>query len=198
MKILLSHNKEVIKEYIPKNSKVGFIATAADLKDDKRYIEEDKKDLENMKFKLIDIDITKESKDEIKEKFSYIDAIFIAGGNCFYLLQQLKKKNVLKELIDFANKKIYIGSSAGACIACPSIDYVQKLDNKYQAPYLNNYSAMNLIDKYILPHYQSSKEYTELINETIKEYKDLDFLTIRNDQAIIVKDRKDYIIVNTN
>lgn len=198
MKILLSHNKEVIKEYIPKNSKVGFIATAADLKDDKRYIEEDKKDLENMKFKLIDIDITKESKDEIKEKFSYIDAIFIAGGNCFYLLQQLKKKNVLKELIDFANKKIYIGSSAGACIACPSIDYVQKLDNKYQAPYLNNYNAMNLIDKYILPHYQSSKEYTELINETIKEHKDLDFLTIRNDQAIIVKDRKDYIIVNTN
>lgn len=198
MKILLSHNKEIIKEYLPKNSKVGFIATAADLKDDKRYIEKDKKDLKNMKFKLIDIDITKESKDEIREKFSDIDAIFVAGGNCFYLLQQLKKKNVLKELINFANDKIYIGSSAGACIACPSIDYVQKLDNKYQAPYLNNYSAMNLIDKYILPHYQSSKEYTELINETIKEYKDLDFLTIRNNQAIIVENRSNYKIVNTN
>lgn len=198
MKILLSHNKEIIKEYLPKNSKVGFIATAADLKDDKRYIEKDKKDLKNMKFKLIDIDITKESKDEIREKFSDIDAIFVAGGNCFYLLQQLKKKNVLKELINFANDKIYIGSSAGACIACPSIDYVQKLDNKYQAPYLNNYSAMNLIDKYILPHYQSSKEYTELINETIKEYKDLDFLTIRNNQAIIAENRSNYKIVNTN
>lgn len=54
--------------------------------------------------------------------------MFVAGGNSFYLLQQLKLKNVLQELINFAKNKIYIRSSVGSCIACPSIGYVQTLD----------------------------------------------------------------------
>ncbi len=93
-------------------------------------MEKDKKDLENMNFQIIDIDITNEEKNEIQQKFNIVDAIFVAGGNCFYLLQQLKEKDVLKDLIEFANNKIYVGSSAGSCITCPSIEYAQKLDDK--------------------------------------------------------------------
>ncbi len=198
MKILLSSNMMIVKEYIKENSKVGFIPTASELDDDRWYMEESRNNLKNMNFDVIDIEISNESKEEILDKFNNIDAIFVAGGNCFYLLQQLKLKDVLQELINFANNKIYIGSSAGACIACPSINYVEKLDNKLEASLLKNYNAMNLIDGYILPHYQSKEKYTNLSNEIIEEYQNLNFITLTNEQAIIVNDRNDYQVVNTD
>lgn len=198
MKILLSSNKAIIKKYIVQRSRIGFIATASELDDDRWYMEKDKSDLINMNFYLTEIDITNETKESIVEKFNSVDAIFVAGGNCFYLLQQLKEKDVLNELIDFSNKKIYIGSSAGSCIACPSIDYAERLDDQNEAPLLKDYTAMNLIDGYILPHYNSKEKYTNLSNEIIKEYPNLKFIPLTNEQAIIVNDRSDYEVVNTN
>lgn len=198
MKILLSGNMKIVKKYLKENSRVGFIPTASELDDDRWYMEESRNNLINMNFDIIDIEISKESKKEILNKFDKIDAIFVAGGNCFYLLQQLKLKGVLQELISFANNKIYIGASAGACIACPSIDYVEKLDNKLEAPLLNDYNAMNLINVYILPHYQSEEKYTNLIHEIMEEHQDLKFITLSNEQAIIVNDKNDYEVVNTD
>ena len=99
MKILLSSNKEIIKEYIAENFTIGFIPTASELDDDRWYMEKDKEDLSKMNYNVITIEISKENKAEIIEKFNNIDAIFIAGGNSFYLLQQLKIKNVLKSKI---------------------------------------------------------------------------------------------------
>ena len=198
MKILLSSNKTIIKKYIKVESNVGFIATASELDSDRWYMEKDKKDLIEMNYNLIDIDITNESKETILDKFNKVDAIYVAGGNCFYLLQQLKVKNVLDELINFANNKIYVGASAGSCIACPSIEYVEKLDDKSLAPLLKDYNAMNLINGYILPHYKSDEKYTRLIEETIKDNGNINFITLTNEQAIIVNDINDYKIVNTN
>lgn len=96
MKILLSSNKQVIKKYLRENSKIGFIPTASELDSDRWYMEKDKNDLINMKYSITNIDITNEKKEEILKKFNSIDAIFIAGGNCFYLLQQLKQKDIIE------------------------------------------------------------------------------------------------------
>lgn len=197
MQILLSSNKEIIKEYIKQNSTIGFIPTASELDDDRWYMEKDKEDLSRMSYNVVTIDISKESKKGIIENFNNIDAIFIAGGNSFYLLQQLKIKDVLQELIDFANKKIYVGSSAGSCIACPSIDYVEKLDDKSQAPLLDNLNAMNLVDFYILPHYKSKEKYTNLADDIEKEYNNYKFVKLSNEQAIVVENINNYKIIET-
>ena len=151
----------------------------------------------NWIYNVLIIDISKESKEEILEKFNNIDAIFIAGGNSFYLLQQLKIKNVLQELINFATNKIYVGSSAGSCIACPSIDYVEKLDDKLQAPLLDNFNAMNLVDFYILPHYKSKEKYTNLADEIEKDYSNYNFIKLSNKQAIIVYNINNYKVIET-
>lgn len=68
---------------------------------------------------------------------------------------------------------------------------------KHGAPLLKDCKAMNLIDAYILPHYKSDEEYTKLCDEIMKEYNNLNFLSLTNEQAIIVNNRKDYKIVNT-
>ena len=194
MLILLSKNKEIIKNYLKPHSNIGFIATASEVEENKDYMYQDREYLAKMNYKVIDIDISKESKQDILKKFKLIDSIFIAGGNCFYLLQQLIIKDVLQELKEFANNKIYIGSSAGACIACPSIDYAQKLDDKAKAPLLNNYKAMNLVDFYILPHYNSKEKYTKLADEIEKEYMNYKFIKLSDNQAIVVDDAHNYKI----
>ena len=198
MEILLSRNKEIIREYIEEKSKIGFILTSSELDKDRWYIEKDIEDLNKMKFNIVYIDVSKESKEEIVKKFNDIDAIFVAGGNSFYLLQQLKIRDVLQELIEFSNNKIYVGSSAGACIACPSIDYLQKLDNKLQAPLLDNYNAMNLVDFYVLPHYKSKEKYTKIADKIEKNYNNYKFVKISNEQAIIVDEVNNYRVVETN
>ena len=197
MLILLSKNKAIIKEYLKPNTNIGFIATASELETNREYMYQDREDLLKMSYYIIDIDISKESKQEIIKKFNDLDVIYVAGGNSFYLLQQLIVKDVLQELKEFANNKIYIGSSAGACIACPSIEYAQKLDDKLQAKLLNTYESMNLIDFYILPHYKSKEKYTKLADEIEKEYSSYKFVKLLNNQAIIIKNVSDYKIVET-
>ncbi len=160
-------------------------------------MERDKADLIKMNFNIINIDISNESREEIINKINSVDAIFISGGNCFYLLQQLKIKNILNNIIEFANKKIYIGVSAGACIACPNIDYVQKLDDKSEAPLIDNYDAMNLVNFNILPHYKSKEKYTKLADEIEQDYPDKKFIKITNEQAIMVDENNNYKIIET-
>ena len=197
MLILLSKNKAIIKEYLKPNTNIGFIATASELETNREYMYQDREDLLKMSYYIIDIDISKESKLEIIKKFNDVDVIYVAGGNSFYLLQQIIVKDILQELKEFANNKIYIVSSAGACIACPSIEYAQKLDDKSQAKLLNTYESMNLIDFYILPHYKSKEKYTKLAEEIEKEYSSYKFVKLSNNQAIIIKKLNEYKIVET-
>ena len=197
MLILLSKNKKIIKNYLQPHLNIGFITTASELEKNRDYMYQDREDLVQMNYKVIDMDISKQSKQDILKKFKIVDSIFVAGGNSFYLLQQLINKDILQELKEFANNKIYIGSSAGACIACPSIDYAQKLDDKAQAPLLNDYKAMNLVDFYILPHYKSKEKYTKLADEIVEEYNNYRFIKLSNNQAIVVDRVGLYKIVET-
>ena len=198
MIILLSKNKAIIHQYIKPGSTIGFIPTASEPDSDRWYMEEDRNDLIQMGYKLIIIDITNEPRQTILNTLSSINVLFVAGGNSFYLLQALKDKNILHELTDFAQNKTYIGSSAGACIACPTIDYVEKLDDTTQAPHLNDYSAMGLVDFYILPHYGSKEKYTKLADGIERKYKNRTFIKLSNSQAIIIRNPTDYEIVNTD
>lgn len=197
MKILLSLNKKILQQYIPQHSKIGFVPTASELDNNRWYMEEDRSDLIKMNYDIIDIEVSKESRKEILKKLNSIDAIFVAGGNTFYLLQELKNKDILQDLIKFANNKIYVGTSAGACIACPNIEYIEKLDDKSQAPLLDNCNALNLVDFYVLPHYKSKEKYTKIADEIEATYTNYNFIKLSNEQAIIVDNLGKYSIIKT-
>lgn len=198
MKILLSSNMQIIKNYVEKGSRVGFIPTASEVENDRSYMLQNKTALQKMGFEIVNIEISTEDKKEIVEKLNNVDALYVAGGNCFYLLQQIKMKNILQELIDFANKKNYIGASAGSCIACPSIGYVHNLDDKSAAPLLTDYNSLNLINAYILPHYNSSEDYNALVDETINENPNLKFIVLTDNQCVIVNSNDDYSVEYTD
>lgn len=71
MKILLSSNKEIIKQYLKSNSNIGFIPTASELDNDRGYMEKDRKDLISMNYNIINIDISNKSKPDIINKEKY-------------------------------------------------------------------------------------------------------------------------------
>lgn len=198
MKILLSSNMQIVKKYVKTGSMVGFIPTASEVENDRSYMVQNKLNLQNMGYEIIDIELSTESKEEIVEKLNTIDALYVAGGNCFYLLQQIKQKNVLNEIRDFADKKIYIGASAGSCIACPSIEYVCNLDDRNAAPLLTDYNSLNLINAHILPHYKNSNEYNALVDKTIDENPNLKFIVLTDSQAVIVNSNDDYKVEYTD
>lgn len=198
MKILLSSNMQIIKKYVPLGVAMGFVPTASEVENDRIYMLQNKLALQNMGYEIINIELSYESKEEIVEKLNVIDALYVAGGNCFYLLQQIKQKNVLNELRDFADKKVYIGASAGSCIACPTIEYVYNLDDKNAAPLLTDYHSLNLINAHILPHYNNGDEYNALVDKTIDENPNLKFIVLTDSQAVIVNSKDDYSVEYTD
>jgi len=196
--ILLSSNNQIIEKQLEKGKKIGFIPTASELDEDRWYMEKDKSRLKDMGYIVEDIEITIESREEINRKINSSDALYIAGGNSYYLLQQLKEKNVITTIIDFINNdKVYIGASAGSVIVCPTIEVLEDMDNKEEAPLLKSFDALNIVEFYILPHYNSKEKYTKKADLIEKKYSDLKFLKIKDDQAIIVTGRNEYKIIDT-
>ena len=56
MLILLSKNKKIIKNYLQPHLNIGFIATASELEKNRDYMYQDREDLSQMNYKIIDID----------------------------------------------------------------------------------------------------------------------------------------------
>ena len=56
---------------------------------------------------------------------------------------------------------------------------------------------MNLVDFYILPHYNSKEKYTKLADEIESSYNNYKFIKLSNEQAIIVDNMNNYKVVET-
>ena len=96
---------------------VLFIPTAGNVEHYVGYIDEAKYVFQTLGFSVDILDIANTSEVVIKEKIKQTPYLYISGGNTFYLLQELKKKNLL-DLINLriSEGMVYIGESAGAMI----------------------------------------------------------------------------------
>jgi len=196
-----SNTLPLIKEYLPKPANhlnLAFIPTAADPYENKDFVEVDRKALIEFGFKLTDIDIKNIDKQDLKNKLSKFDIIFVAGGNTFYLLEQAIKSGfneIIKEMINTGT--IYIGSSAGSVLCCPNIEYIKVFDNPDVSPNLKNYTGLNLYPGLIIPHAQKG-EYAERIREINAEEKPKGKMIteISDNQVIIVTKNHSKVVEN--
>lgn len=89
---------------------------------------------------------------------------------------------------------LYIGESAGAIIACPDISYNQIMDDKTIATELTDYSGMDLVGYYVLPH-NGEFPFVEITAQTIKVYDEkINLIPLNNSQAIIVENEDSSIL----
>ena len=189
---------ELVKKFLDKNTeskKILFIPTATNVDEYKKYIHLTQKAFEDFGYEVENFDVSIFSENTAKEKLSEAKIVFISGGNTFYLLQELKRKNLtsyLKERIE--NGLLYIGESAGSVIAAPDIEYASIVDDKTLATELNDYTGLNLVDFYIVPHFEE-EPFVESSRNTVELYKDkLDLKLINNKEAILIENNNFTII----
>ena len=189
---------ELVKKFLDKNTeskKILFIPTATNVDEYKKYIHLTQKVFEDFGYEVENFDVSIFSEEIAKEKLSEAKIVFISGGNTFYLLQELKRKNLtsyLKERIE--NGLLYIGESAGSVIAAPDIEYASIVDDKTLATELDDYTGLNLVDFYIVPHFEE-EPFVEGSRNMVELYKDkLDLKLINNKEAILVENNNFTII----
>ena len=167
---------------------VTFIPTASLVESVTFYVASGKKALEKMGLEVDTLEISTASAQEIEHTIMKNDFIYLTGGNSFYLLQELKRTGAdlaIKAAVQ--SGKLYIGESAGAIAASPSIGYVEKMDSIKKAPLLSEYTALGLVDFYTVPHHTNApfKKTVETILATYSEQ--LPLKAISNKEAILVQ-----------
>lgn len=177
--------------------KVTFIPTASLVEKVTFYVGAAKKAFETMGFVVDLLDISRATPEEIASKLRQNDFIYVTGGNTFFLLQEMQKSGadkLIKEQI--LSGKTYIGESAGAMILSPNIEYVKLMDSTKDAPDLETFSSLNVIDFYPVPHHTNFPFVKATENIIIQYQNILNLCPITNKQAIWVEGEKSQIITN--
>lgn len=109
---------------IPKHDmRIGYVTTASNVYTDKKFFNKVKQAMRDGGYIFEEIDIVGKSREGLMKFFSGKNVIHVEGGNTFYLLKAVRESgfdDVLQELL--AQGKVYIGTSAGAYIMCPTIE----------------------------------------------------------------------------
>jgi dipeptidase E len=175
--------------YKPEGETVAFVPTASLTEEVVFYVENDRKALIDLGFKVVELEITNLCKDQIDSTLAEADILFVAGGNTFFLMQELRKSGADSSFIDFINSgKLYIGSSAGSIILSTSLEHVQDMDDPGQAPELSDCAGLSVIDFNFLPHVNNSY-YGDIVDNIIEEYNsEIELIAINDKEAVLIND----------
>lgn len=171
----------------PNKLTLAFIPTAADLYPIKPWFYGDKLKLKMMGFKMIEVDLKNKTKAQLFGELEHVDVLFVSGGNTYYLLEKSQKSGFL-EIVRMlvSNGVVYVGSSAGSALACPTIEHIEDLDD-INAAALTDFQGLNLINFLILPHY-GNKKYEDRFQRIITKWKNNNFKvqTLTDTQAYVI------------
>ena len=127
-----------------------FIPTAGDPYKNNDFVEADKIALQKYGIEVTDLDLKNKTEKEINKSLAMADILLVAGGDTFYLMEKLKKSGADKAIKNFIRKGgIYIGSSAGSIVCCPTIGGAEKFDNPKLAPNLENFMEWGFLMKWL-------------------------------------------------
>lgn len=192
-KLLLTSNGGFVTNNLNKifpelrgNFSLAYITTAGKEVVDKDYMGYRKEAMVKLGWDYEEIDIEGKNEEELREVLKNKDIIYVEGGDTYYLLRAIKESGfdkVVKELLD--RGAIYIGSSAGSYVACPTIEMAAWIDNNFDASILDDYTAMNLVPFIMIVHYEDYNE--KIIKEKMVDFK-YPIRVLRDDQTLLIKD----------
>lgn len=177
---------------LSKASKLVFIDTAVEPKEEREdleWLKKDKQALIDAGFVVSDYTITGKTKDQLEGDLNDFDYIYMSGGNTAYLLEQSQKSGFIPVINDFIRKKnkIYIGTSAGSIIAGPRLpDYFS--DEEAELENKNGYGFVNFT---LVPHWGSEDFKERYLGERLKiVYKEdqVPLILLTDNQYVHIKD----------
>ncbi|WP_428769859.1 Type 1 glutamine amidotransferase-like domain-containing protein [Treponema sp. HNW] len=169
---------------------VVFIPTASIHESYKGYVGSARKLWKKMNAKIVEVEISSAPPDDIRKAFENADIIYFTGGNTFFLIDRIRRTGV-DTLIQkhLAAGKLYVGESGGAIICAKELSYIMPMDKVPEDFSQKDYSGLNLIDFYVVPHYLCPP-FTKCSRQILEEYPDLNIDAINNSEAIIVENGK--------
>jgi dipeptidase E len=185
----LDHCEREIKNFLGQASiRIAFVPYA--LPDRDSYKKKATTRFAQMGYDIVSIHSSEDPAGIIKGS----DAIFIGGGNTFYLLKSLYDEG----LIEVIRRKVedgtpYIGTSAGSNVACISISTT----NDMPIVHPPSFDALGLVPFNINPHYMdpdpSSKHKGETRKERIDQFHELNdtpVIGLRESAMLLVEGTK--------
>lgn len=174
---------------IPKGQiRVAYVITASKGVKNRRYIDAHEARMREKGLAFEEIDIEGKSKEELLRLIEDKNIIHMEGGNTFYLLKAVKETGfdqIIKDAI--ARGVVYMGTSAGSYIACPSIEvsaWGPVVKDKYG---LTDFIGLGLVPFLLKAHYKD--EFADLMREKSKTAS-APLRILRDGQAIFVQDGK--------
>lgn len=154
------------------------IAVDGEKNTDRTWLEEEYATILDLGIKEENI---KEYKYEENTDFEDYDAIYMIGGNTFYLLKELREKKLDEKIIHAINNGvIYIGSSAGSIILGKTIETALPYDENWVN--LEDFEGLNMVDAIIIPHANRKQEF---IKEAKERYKDK-IIELYDDYGVVI------------
>ena len=171
-----------------KGKTVTFIPTASVVEKVSFFVRSGKKALEKMGLIIDELEVSTATAEEISNKLTKNDYIYITGGNTFFLLQELRKSGADKIIVEQIRLgKIYIGESAGSIVVSPNIEFAKAMDSVKKAPDLTSMDGLEIVEFYPVPHYTNAP-FKKAVKKIIATYGDsLILKAISNHQAIIIE-----------
>jgi peptidase E len=127
-------------------------------------------------------------------------AVYICGGNTFFLMQKLRELKldvVLQQFIEAGG--LIIGESAGAAVLGPSIEWVRHLDSLNHTPDFTDFRGLGFLDFIPVPHFglESYQEHFLTITKELMEnsspfipIQDGEMVTLEDDSFKYIRDAK--------
>ncbi|HWZ03531.1 MAG TPA: Type 1 glutamine amidotransferase-like domain-containing protein [Mucilaginibacter sp.] len=208
MKYYLSSYKfgntvEYLKTMLQPGSKIGHINNSRDFswanpKIREKYQNDEIAQLNNFGFTAEPLDLKEYfgKEDLLRKKLEELGGLWVSGGNTFVLRQAMKLSG-FDNLFDELRKRrgfLYAGYSAGICILCDSLKYIQIADDPRDFPYHENketiWDGLGVFNYGLLPHYDSDHFESEAIGKDLKVCIDNKWLfkALRDGEVIIIEE----------
>lgn len=167
---------------------VAYIPTASAVEKLGFFVKLGKRRLKKLGLIVNELDVATAPYGVICEALESCDCIYVAGGNTFFLLQELRRTGADTLLAGAVSAgKLYIGESAGAIVVAPDIGYSAEMDDAGKAPELTSYAGLDLVDFSVVPHLRNW-ELGKAAERIVERYSsELDLRAITDDQAIFVR-----------
>lgn len=166
--------------------KIAYITTASKKVPDITYVEKHREKMNARGWNYTEMDIEGKNEKELREMFAGYDVILVEGGNTFFLIKVIREsgfERVIKNLL--AQGVIYMASSAGSYVACPSMMMAKWSGRGFEEFGITDFTGMGLVDFCIKAHYTPDD-----FERMLEKSKELEYplYLLENDQVMVVRD----------
>ena len=180
--------------------RIGYINDAAAPYAGFDFVAAEREQLAALGYQLVDLTVGDASAAQVADALDSVDALYVAGGNTFSLLEALRSSGADQLIVERVRAGMpYIGASAGSIVAGPDIEPLSLMDDPSTAPLLTSYDGLGLVTTVVVPHADGKlPQYPiDLSAQIIRQYGATHRLTpVHDDQALLVTPHGERIIAS--